>query len=176
MEDKIFEGKRVFFFVQDVAARGLDLPKVDCVIQYTGPTSARDYVHRIGRTARAGSSGSATILLTPPEIEFVRMLESRRIRIRQESMDDVLDRLMGPLSKHSSAHNAAVALQNDFENLILEDTKLRERACKGKKRDNGENLTGIISTWRDSKMFMKFGQRTRELSRFSWIGTKARWL
>ena len=57
---------------------------------------------------------------------------------------------MGPLSKHSSAHNAAVALQNDFENLILEDTKLRERACKGKKRDNGENLTGIISTWRDS--------------------------
>lgn len=114
----------------DVAARGLDLPKVDCVIQYTGPASARDYVHRIGRTARAGSSGSATILLTPPEIEFVRMLESRRIRIRQESMDDVLDRLMGPLSKHSSAHNAAVALQNDFENLILEDTKLRERACK----------------------------------------------
>lgn len=131
MERSTFEGN-VFFFVQDVAARGLDLPKVDCVIQYTGPTSARDYVHRIGRTARAGSSGSATILLTPPEIEFVRMLESRRIRIRQESMDDVLDRLMGPLSKHSSAHNAAVALQNDFENLILEDTKLRERACKGK--------------------------------------------
>lgn len=128
---KIFrQAKSGILLCTDVAARGLDLPKVDCVIQYTGPTSARDYVHRIGRTARAGSSGSATILLTPPEIEFVRMLESRRIRIRQESMDDVLDRLMGPLSKHSSAHNAAVALQNDFENLILEDTKLRERACK----------------------------------------------
>ncbi|XP_061929194.1 probable ATP-dependent RNA helicase CG8611 [Apis cerana] len=124
------QAKSGILLCTDVAARGLDLPKVDCVIQYTGPTSARDYVHRIGRTARAGSSGSATILLTPPEIEFVRMLESRRIRIRQESMDDVLDRLMGPLSKHSSAHNAAVALQNDFENLILEDTKLRERACK----------------------------------------------
>ncbi|CAL7947798.1 unnamed protein product [Xylocopa violacea] len=115
----------------DVAARGLDLPKVDCVIQYTGPTSARDYVHRIGRTARAGSSGSATIFLTPPEIEFVRMLESRRIRIKQENMDDVLDKLLGPLSKHSSAHNAAIALQNEFESMVVEDAKLREKACKG---------------------------------------------
>ena len=114
----------------DVAARGLDLPKVDCVIQYTGPTSARDYVHRIGRTARAGSSGSATIFLTPPEIEFVRMLESRRIRIRQEIMDDILNNLLTPLSKHSSVHNAAIGLQNEFETMVLEDTKLRERACK----------------------------------------------
>ncbi|XP_076755415.1 uncharacterized protein LOC143426113 [Xylocopa sonorina] len=114
----------------DVAARGLDLPKVDCVIQYTGPTSARDYVHRIGRTARAGSSGSATIFLTPPEIEFVRMLESRRIRIRQENMDDVLDKLLGPLSKHSSVHSAAIALQNEFETVVIEDAKLREKACK----------------------------------------------
>ncbi|KAK9306246.1 hypothetical protein QLX08_002980 [Tetragonisca angustula] len=114
----------------DVAARGLDLPKVDCVIQYTGPTSARDYVHRIGRTARAGSSGSATIFLTPPEIEFVRMLESRRIRIRQENMDDILDKLLTPLSKHPSVHNAAIALQNEFETMVLEDKKLREKACK----------------------------------------------
>ncbi|XP_076232375.1 ATP-dependent DNA helicase DDX31 isoform X2 [Calliopsis andreniformis] len=114
----------------DVAARGLDLPKVDCVIQYTGPTSARDYVHRIGRTARAGSSGSATILLTPPEIEFIRMLESRRIRIKQESMEDVLDKLLTPLSKQSSPHNAAIALQNEFESLVLEDSRLHEKACK----------------------------------------------
>lgn len=117
--------------IQDVAARGLDLPKVDCVVQYTGPTSARDYVHRIGRTARAGSSGSAAIFLTPAEIEFVRMLESRRIRIRQEDMDDTLDKLLGPLSKHASAHNAAIALQNEFENMVLEDSRLRDKAHKG---------------------------------------------
>ncbi|XP_053987364.1 probable ATP-dependent RNA helicase CG8611 [Hylaeus volcanicus] len=114
----------------DVAARGLDMPKVDCVVQYTGPISARDYVHRIGRTARAGSSGTATIFLTPPEVEFVRMLESRRIRIKQESMEDVLDKLLTPLCKHSSAHNAAIALQNEFENLVLEDPKLRAMACR----------------------------------------------
>jgi len=115
-----------------VAARGLDLPKVDCVVQYTGPTSARDYVHRIGRTARAGCSGTATIFLTPPEIEFVRMLESRRIRIEQRDMNVVLDKLLGPLSKHNTVQAAAVALQNDFENLLLDNQRLKERACKGR--------------------------------------------
>jgi len=107
------------------------MPKVDCVVQYTGPTSARDYVHRIGRTARAGCSGTATIFLTPPEIEFVRMLESRRIRIEQRDMNVVLDKLLGPLSKHNSVQAAAVALQNDFENLLLDNQRLKERACKG---------------------------------------------
>lgn len=122
----------LFLIIQDVAARGLDMPKVDCVIQYTGPISARDYVHRIGRTARAGCTGTATIFLTPPEIEFVRMLESKRIRIKQEDMNDILDKLLGPLSKHNSVQAAAIALQNNFENLVLENRQLNKKACKGK--------------------------------------------
>ncbi|KAI4503859.1 hypothetical protein M0802_001262 [Mischocyttarus mexicanus] len=114
----------------DVAARGLDLPKVDCVVQYTGPLSARDYVHRIGRTARAGTSGTAVIFLTPPEVEFVRMLESKRIRINQLDMENILGKLMGPLSKYRSVHEAAIALQREFEALLLEDKKLHGKACK----------------------------------------------
>lgn len=102
------------------------------MIQYTGPTSARDYVHRIGRTARAGSSGSAIIFLTPPEVEFVRMLESKRIRIKQEEMNGILDKLIGPLSNHRNAQVAATSLQNEFENLVLEQRKLHVMACKGK--------------------------------------------
>lgn len=109
----------------------MDLPKVDSVVQYTGPTSLRDYVHRIGRTARAGSSGTAIIFLTPPEVEFVRMLEARRIRIKQEDMDSVLDKLVGPLSRHYSTQASATALQNKFENLVLEDKKYYAMACKG---------------------------------------------
>jgi hypothetical protein len=117
---------------QDVAARGLDVPKVDTVVQYTAPTSTQDYVHRIGRTGRAGSSGTATVFLTPPEVEFARMLESRRIRIKQEDMDDVLRGLMDPLSPYRSACDAAVALQNKFEDLVLDDKKLYAMACKGR--------------------------------------------
>ncbi|XP_012268954.2 probable ATP-dependent RNA helicase DDX31 [Athalia rosae] len=114
----------------DVAARGLDLPKVDSVVQYTGPLSARDYVHRVGRTARAGSSGSAVIFLTPPEVEFVRMLESRRVRIQQEDMSGILDKLLGPLSTRNSVEAAATALQNQFETLVLEDKEIHKKACK----------------------------------------------
>lgn len=71
----------LYLSLQAVAARGLDLPLVDCVVQYTGPTTAADYVHRVGRTARAGAKGEAIIFLSPTELEFVRLLESRRIRL-----------------------------------------------------------------------------------------------
>lgn len=124
------QAKSSVLLCTDVGARGLDLPKVDCVVQYTGPLSARDYVHRIGRTARAGSSGSAVIFLTPPEIEFVRLLESKRIRIKQEDMDRVLDNLMGPLSRYNSVQEAAIALQRDFEALVFDNKKLHAKACK----------------------------------------------
>lgn len=104
---------------------------MDTVVQYTGPLSARDYVHRIGRTARAGSSGTAVTFLTPSEVEFVRMLESRRVRIKQEDMDAILDNLVGPLTKHRNVQEAATALQNEFESLVMEDKQLYSMACKG---------------------------------------------
>ncbi len=51
----------------DVAARGLDIPHVAHVINYDLPQCAEDYIHRIGRTARAGASGEALTLLTPAD-------------------------------------------------------------------------------------------------------------
>jgi len=47
-------------------------------------------------------------------------------------MNDVLDKLLGHLSKHNSVQAAAVALQNDFEDLVLENQQLGAKACKGK--------------------------------------------
>jgi len=66
--------------IQDVAGRGIDVPKVDIVIQYSAPQKMSDYVHRVGRTARAGRKGRAVIFLAPNEIQFVRMLEDKGIR------------------------------------------------------------------------------------------------
>lgn len=51
----------------DVAARGLDIPHIEHVINYDLPQCAEDYIHRIGRTARAGAKGEAVCLLTPAD-------------------------------------------------------------------------------------------------------------
>lgn len=68
------------FFLKDVAARGLDLPQVDWIIQYTAPVSTSDYLHRVGRTARVGLRGSAMLFLAPHEMKFVAMLQDFRVK------------------------------------------------------------------------------------------------
>jgi ATP-dependent RNA helicase DDX31/DBP7 len=62
-----------------VAARGLDLPSVSWIVQFTGPTSVRDYVHRVGRTSRANTRGDALLVLAPSEAGFIEQLEKSKI-------------------------------------------------------------------------------------------------
>ena len=59
----------------DVAARGLDIPLLEMVVNYELPRDADTYVHRIGRTGRAGESGQAFSLVTPPEAPRMRVVE-----------------------------------------------------------------------------------------------------
>ncbi|KAF1359184.1 P-loop containing nucleoside triphosphate hydrolase protein [Lizonia empirigonia] len=68
----------------DVAARGLDIPKVDLVIHYHLPRAADTYVHRSGRTARADASGSSIIICAPEEVAGVRRLVAK-VHARAES-------------------------------------------------------------------------------------------
>jgi ATP-dependent RNA helicase DDX24/MAK5 len=58
----------------DVAARGLDIPSVSHVVHYTLPRSADVYVHRSGRTARAGQEGLALQLCAPEEKKMQQLL------------------------------------------------------------------------------------------------------
>jgi ATP-dependent RNA helicase RhlE len=59
----------------EVAARGLDIKELPHVVNYELPNVPEDYVHRIGRTARAGSTGSAISLVSPDEISYLRDIE-----------------------------------------------------------------------------------------------------
>ncbi|TQS37494.1 hypothetical protein Golomagni_02027 [Golovinomyces magnicellulatus] len=61
----------------DVAARGLDIPEVELVINYDIPRDPDDYIHRIGRTARAGRKGEAVTFVGQRDIKLVQAIEAR---------------------------------------------------------------------------------------------------
>ena len=69
------DGRTRILVATDVAARGIDIPGVAQVINYELPETAQNYVHRIGRTARAGRSGEAVTLCGPDETGLLRDVE-----------------------------------------------------------------------------------------------------
>ncbi len=69
------EAKTQFLVATDVAARGLDVEGVTHVYNYDIPHDVESYVHRIGRTGRAGGDGVAITLVAPKDMEFLRMIE-----------------------------------------------------------------------------------------------------
>lgn len=68
----------------DVAARGLDIPAVDWIIQYDPPDDPKEYIHRVGRTARGSSGkGRALLLLLPEELGFLTYLQAARVPLNE---------------------------------------------------------------------------------------------
>ncbi|MCV5446369.1 helicase-related protein, partial [Escherichia coli] len=72
---KFHEGEVPFLIATDVAARGIDLPNVSHVINYDMPYGADVYVHRIGRTGRAGNRGCAISLVEAHDMAMVAKIE-----------------------------------------------------------------------------------------------------
>lgn len=65
-----------FFYMQlTFVFRGLDIPSVDVVINFDIPTHSKDYIHRVGRTARAGRAGKSITLVTQYDVELVQRIE-----------------------------------------------------------------------------------------------------
>ncbi|KAI0356989.1 DEAD-domain-containing protein [Trametes cingulata] len=76
--------KHAVLFATDIAARGLDFPSVDWVLQVDAPEDAETYIHRVGRTARYESAGKGLLLLMPSEEEgMVAALKKKNIEIQK---------------------------------------------------------------------------------------------
>jgi ATP-dependent RNA helicase DDX47/RRP3 len=74
--NKFRSGTRDILVATDVAARGLDIPSVDVVLNYDVPQDSKTYVHRVGRTARAGKSGVAINIVTQFDLEIYLRIEA----------------------------------------------------------------------------------------------------
>ncbi|CAK9173506.1 unnamed protein product [Ilex paraguariensis] len=72
----------------DVAARGLDIPGVDCIVQFDPPQDPNVFIHRVGRTARMGRQGSAIVFLLPKEEAYVEFLRIRRVPLEERKCSD----------------------------------------------------------------------------------------
>jgi ATP-dependent RNA helicase RhlE len=73
--DQFKKGEIDALVATDVAARGLDIPSMPCVINYELPFNPEDYVHRIGRTGRAGAKGDAIALVDSAEMKLLADIE-----------------------------------------------------------------------------------------------------
>lgn len=99
----------------DVAARGLDIPAVDWIIQYDPPDDSRDYIHRVGRTARGGKHGRSLLFLLPSELGFLRFLKVAKV----------------PLNEYTFPPNKIANVQNQLEKLISKNYYLHQSAKEG---------------------------------------------
>jgi len=80
-------GRLHVLLATDLAARGLDVQDLPCVINYELPRSPKDYIHRIGRTGRAGKSGLALSLICPAEYHHFGVIEKRtKQRLKREQV------------------------------------------------------------------------------------------
>jgi len=75
MLQRLRDGKMKVLVATDVAARGIDVPGINLVVNYDAPRQAEDYVHRIGRTGRAGRAGVAVTFLGHSDRHLVRQIE-----------------------------------------------------------------------------------------------------
>ncbi|CAG4945207.1 unnamed protein product [Colias eurytheme] len=86
------EAKSGVLFCTNVAARGLDIPAVDWVVQFDPPTDVKEYIHRVGRTARGlNNTGNAVIVLRPEEENFVEFLKKEKVYLDKYTFESPQD-------------------------------------------------------------------------------------
>ena len=107
---------RAVLLATDVASRGLDLPDVDMIVQFDPPFNQDDYIHRIGRTARAGRKGEGILFLLPSEKEYLAALSSHGAQIERIPYEDILQKAFG-----NDWMNKATTHQLHAEKWVLQD-------------------------------------------------------
>jgi ATP-dependent RNA helicase DDX10/DBP4 len=102
--------KHAVLLATDIAARGLDFPSVDWVVQVDAPEDADTYIHRVGRTARYESTGHGLLLLCPSEEEgMLKALEKKGVKI----------------AKIKIRESKTQSIENQLQNLAFRDPEIK---------------------------------------------------
>lgn len=121
--------KNSVLFATDVAARGVDFPAVDWVLQLDCPDEMSTYIHRVGRTARYKSKGNSILFLSAKEEQFVEYLhkgniEIKKIKINQKKLVNLQPVIRSVLSENSELlHLAQRAISSYVKSVYLQTDK-----------------------------------------------------
>ncbi|KAF9130417.1 hypothetical protein BGW39_003107 [Mortierella sp. 14UC] len=91
--DRFRKSRGSIMFTSDVSARGVDYPDVSLVIQVGIPSSKEQYIHRVGRTGRAGKTGEGVLMITPMEKSFLDTMSDLPLTINETSknIDEIME-------------------------------------------------------------------------------------
>ncbi|KAJ3049580.1 ATP-dependent RNA helicase ddx55, partial [Rhizophlyctis rosea] len=115
----------------DVAARGLDIPDVDWVIQFDPPQDPKSFAHRCGRTARLGREGKAVVFLTPKEDTYVEFLRIRKV----------------PMESHDPEDDDVEGVKVDGPRIVNSEVIETLKKLNTKDRDMFEKSTKAFVSW-----------------------------
>ena len=127
------KGTVTLLVATDVAARGLDISDVSHVFNYDMPADAEDYVHRIGRTGRAGKKGVAITLLTPRERSRMNQIQAYtrqtakemtlpgKAEIQEKRDNKLFERISGQLLASASQSEKALLEKMRLQGLSIEE-------------------------------------------------------
>ncbi|CAG8497469.1 9220_t:CDS:10 [Acaulospora morrowiae] len=108
--NKFSAARHAYLFATDIAARGLDFPAVDWVIQVDAPEDADTYIHRVGRTARYEASGHALLFLLPSE---------------EKGMKEAFKKKKVPIEQIKVKTSKTMSIQKQLQSLCFKDPEIK---------------------------------------------------
>lgn len=123
--DRFRGGRNQVLVATDVAARGLDIPAVGMVINFDLPLDPRDYVHRVGRTARAGRSGSAISLVSPGKDVYRVQAVEKSLGRKLETWELDEQAVLPWMRRVTTAKSVARTRMSDWEHEAVANSQTR---------------------------------------------------